>query len=433
MLSQPACSLGRQRIRALLLAFVTLVPSIALAQRDEVPSADRTRLDMFRPAERELLLPLVDQGPVYLARFRSRANEMPAASVLLRVDATPAEVAAIVANPAEYPRFMPALDEVRITRPAQGAGTQQLAYSWRWQIGVFDLAGDNEMTIYPGNATRGHRIDLRATGGDLGHGRFQWRVRPDPRDAGRTLLELGARIDTRDANYLADQLARGGTSVQRTITLSLATMMTLAVKREAEGRRRGARGTVEGELSPPTLDPGRFRPLLARGDLVHLRLDGDRLDRVLVYARMAAPPEPVDRLMRDPNEFGRALVQGSHAQVLREDDDGVLFEWGIPVPIVGVDGRMRLRESGELVEIDGVSGAMSGGRWRFRAIQAPHGEAEVFGWARFDPADTSALLRSIVLSDSDFGHGVEVSGQIMLVRSLRTRVRRVVTGEAGTW
>ncbi len=167
-----------------------------------------------------------------------------------------------------------------------------------------------------------------------------------------------------------------------------------------------------------------MRPLLEDGDLVFLDLDGETLSRVSALARSGAPRDVTESVMRDPEEFGRSLISGSSATVLETTDEGVLFEWGIPLPLVGVEGQMRLSEVGGEVRVDGVSGSLRSGKWRFTTHDYPGSDTAVFGYARYDMAETSRLVRRIIGQDADFSHGLAAATQVMVLRSLRNRAMR---------
>ncbi|MEM1417831.1 MAG: SRPBCC family protein [Myxococcota bacterium] len=402
-------------------ALVLAASPAALAQES---GADEASIRGFSPTELTLLDGALDRGPVILAQFREASHPLPSIVVALKVNAPPATVAEVIAAPEAYPRFMPALDSIRV-ESRQGI---QTAYSWRWQVSVFELEGRNSMTVYPGNATRGHRIDVRSLGGDMGEGRMRWRVRPD--GPGRSIVVLASRVDMRDANYLAEQLASGGTSVQRSITLSLATVMALGTQREAERRAGHVPAPPPAELpalARPDIDPLALTPLLARGDLVFMELVGDRVARVAFAGRAGVGEDDARAVMNDPEEFGQTLVNGSTAEILETGDDGSMrFSWGIPIPLVGLAGQMRLHPSAEdVVHVEGVSGALRSGAFHFDTVTFPWGEAALVGWARFDIRETSRLVRRIVDADRDFAKGLSAATQVMVVRSLRRRAMAV--------
>jgi hypothetical protein len=55
----------------------------------------------------------------------------------------------------------------------------------------------------------------------------------------------------------------------------------------------------------------------------------------------------------------------------------------------------------------------------------PSGEAVVLGWADFDPADASWLIRGMVADDPPLGHGIAGGTSIMVIRAIRSRAWRV--------
>jgi len=101
----------------------------------------------------------------------------------------------------------------------------------------------------------------------------------------------------------------------------------------------------------------------------------------------------------------------------------VKFDWEIPIPLLHVGGQMVLRPSASVVAVDGVSGTLSRGKWRFDTHIYRGGEAGVVAWAHFDPADSPKLIRKLIAGNTYFSHGFVAATQLAVMRSLRTRVR----------
>jgi hypothetical protein len=419
------------------LALGALLPgSRAHAQSPAASEAAETaRLSAFSSADRAALAPLLARGPVALVEF-TEGDALPALLLAAEVAAPAESVAAIVGDPAAYPRFMGVLDTVQVT----GRHTGSLSYDWTWRTAIFELRGSNVMTRSDppaGHPERGWRFGVRATGGDLGTGRFLWSVLPV--DATHSLVTLATRLDLRDANYLARQMSQASKSVNRSINLSLGFVMLLGVRHEAQrqaGHTPARLARPGAPLAPSGADLARLAPLLARGDLVALTLDGDALDHVTALARTGTGRDVVTPVVTDPRAFGSALMPGSHATVVGVDEPGAcaagticagratVFDWAIDIPIIGTNGRMRLTPAdavGDVVEVAGVSGAMHAGRWRVETHVQPWGEAVVVAVGRFDPGDTTWLLRGVVRSSADFGAGLAASAELMLVRAIRAR------------
>jgi hypothetical protein len=402
------------------LIVLTAWSTTALAERQtgEV-DASVARLGAFSPEERALLAPYLSQGPVLLTEFLNRQTDLPAVIYAARIRAPAKTVADVIGKPSDYPSFMGALTSVDV----QEINGQMRAFDWTWGVTLFSLTGHNVMTSYTGSATRGYRFDIRTTGGDLGIGRVMWRVYPE--GPNKSLVVFSSRLDMRNANYITRQLASEGNAVNRTINVAVAMVTLLEVKAEAE-RRAGT--YVNGiyatkPLRRPRVDMRALRPLLGRGDLVLLDLDGDTLQSVAVVGRSGSSVGRVRRVMLDPEEFGQSLLHGTCAEVLEHTEEGVRFQWEIPIPLLHVGGQMVLRPSPTVIAVDGISGTLSKGQWRFDTHRYPGGEAGVIAWATFDPADSPKLIRKLIAGNTHFSHGFVAATQLAVMRSLRSRVR----------
>jgi len=409
-------------MRRFLTVFILLAAwSTSALAENQTGQVDATvaRLGALNPQERALLAPYLAQGPVVLTEFLNRQTDLPAVIYAARIHAPPETVAGVIGKPSDYPHFMRALTSVDV----QTVNGQMMAFDWTWGVTLFSLTGYNVMTTYPGDATRGYRFDIRTTGGDLGIGRVMWRVYPEGRD--KSLIVFSSRLDMRDANYITRQLASEGNAVNRTINVAVAMVTLLEVKAEAE-RRAGT--SIDGRfatkaLRRPRVDMNALHPLLGRGDLVFMDLDGDTMQSVTVVGRSGASVGRVRRVMLDPEEFGKSLLHGTCAEVTERTDQGTKFEWEIPIPLLHVGGEMVLRPSPTVIAVDGISGTLSKGQWRFDTHRYPGGEAGVVAWATFDPADSPKLIRKLIAGNTHFSHGFVAATQLAVMRSLRTRAR----------
>jgi hypothetical protein len=407
-----------QRFLTVFILLVAWSTTALAADRSAKVDASVARLGALSPDERALLAPYIAQGPVVLTEFQNRQTDLPAVIYAARIHAPAKTVAQVIGKPSDYPGFMRALTSVDV----QAVNGQMMAFDWTWGVTLFSLTGHNVMTTYPGDSTRGYRFDIRTTGGDLGIGRVMWRVYPEgPK---KSLIVFSSRLDMRDANYITRQLASEGNAVNRTINVAVAMVTLLEVKTEAE-RRAGTH--VDGKfaskpLRRPRVDMRALHPLLARGDLVFMDLDGDTMQSVTVVGRSGASVRRVRRVMLDPEVFGQSLLHGSCAEVIERTNQGVKFEWEIPIPLLHVGGEMMLRPSPTVVAVDGISGTLSKGRWRFDTHRYPGGEAGVIAWAAFDPADSPKLIRKLIAGNTHFSHGFVAATQLAVMRSLRTRV-----------
>lgn len=409
-------------MRRLLLIVVVLSAWSATAFAENKTSkvdASVARLGTLSPDELGLLAPHLAQGPVILTEFANRQTDLPAVIYAAEIHAPAKTVASVIGNPRQYPSFMSALTEVDVT----AVNGQMLAFDWTWGVSLFSMTGHNVMTSYPGNDERGYRFDIRTIGGDLGIGRVMWRVYP--KGAKKSVIVFSSRLDMRDANFITRQLSAEGNAVNRTINVAVAMVTLLEVKAEAErrvGTHVGAKFRAQ-PLNRPYVNMNALKKLLSRGDLVLMDLDGETMQKVTVVGRAGASVGRVRRVMLDPEEFGKSLLHGNCAEVIDRSAQGIRFEWEIPIPLVHVGGEMVLRPSPTVIAVDGVSGTLSKGKWRFDTHRYRGGEAGVVAWATFDPSDSPKLIRKLIAGNTYFSHGFVAATQLGVMRSLRERVR----------
>lgn len=400
----------------LLVALVGLHASTAAAQR-----ARDAPLRGFTTAELTRIAPLLEQGIVGLVEL-PHGELVPGIHLAATVEAPAEVVRDVLVRPAGYPSFMPAVSEV-VEHERHG---DVVGFTWRWRTSVFTLGGDAMLTRFdprPAERERGYRVVVERTRGDLGQGREVWRVLP--RGPSRTLVLVSTRMDLRDANYLTRQMASASLSLNRSINLAMGLGMLTRVRIEAERRAGFARGPSEAPFGPPTLDVVALDPMLRRGDLVVVEVDGADLRQSSVVSRLPHPEDAVRRIMLDPVAFTQALIAGSRADIRERGEDGVRFDWVVDLPIVGTGGAMVLREHEDrTIHLDAVGGAMNGGAWRFRTRTLPTGATAVVGWARFDVGTANFLLRAIVDADASLRPGLSAATEIMMARALRIRLER---------
>jgi hypothetical protein len=408
-----------RRFLTFLILVVAWSAGVRAEQKSGKADASVAALGSLSPDERRLLAPHLAHGPVILTEFQNSQTDLPAVIYATRIHAPAETVAAVVGEPADYPRFMRALTSVEVRAVDDG----MVAFDWTWGVTLFSMTSRNVMTIYPGNPERGYRFDVRTLGGELGIGRVMWRIYPE--GPGESLVVFSSRLDMRDANYITRQLASEGSAVNRTINVSVAMVTLLEVKAEAE-QRAGTYVDAKFRLKPlrrPEVDMEALHGLLGRGDLVIMDLDGETMQSVAVVGRSGASVARVRRVMLDPAEFGKSLLHGSCAEVIERTEQGVRFEWEIPIPLLHVGGQMMLRPSSTVIAVDGISGTLSKGQWRFDTHRYRGGEAGVIAWATFDPSDSPKLIRRLIAGNTYFSHGFVAATQLSVMRSLRTRVR----------
>lgn len=406
-----------------LILAIALLGSAAQAQAEsrKAPAYDarRDRLEGLNKTELAGLAPLLDQGPVALVEFADmQADQLPAINIALRVNVAADALTKLITDPANYPHFMPTMDSVKVLARDRNA----IVYEWSFDLAVLHLTGRNTMTIYPKppGQDAATRITIDSDEGDMGRGRFLFRVYPQGPQ--QSLLVVAMRLDLREANYVARQMAKAARSINRSANLALTMSMVLHLRREAE-RRAGyqpSEPTLRG-LDKPGYDLRAIAPLLSRGDLVFFNMSGEQLNQISVVGAIDQSIDKVGATMRDANAFGSSLVPGSAAKIIAQADGVTTFDWAIDLPLVGVSGRMQMREQAPVMAIDATSGALQGGRWLFE-LSAPNPQVTVVtGWARFDFSNSTWLLEKILKADRFFGVGMTGASEVMLVRALRSR------------
>jgi hypothetical protein len=401
-------------LAAVFVGLLSLLGAHANAEADALTQ----RLEALDDQERALLAPHLKRGPVALVEL-AHGDVLPSVLVAVQVEA-PAELAAsVIGTPGDYPKFMRTLDHVEVLSKT----ATQTAYKWTWQTGVLFLEGENRMTAFAppkGKPELGHRISVKSERGQLGEGRLLWRVLPLGKQ--RSLVMLSMRIDMRDANFVMRQLDAAARSVNRSVNIALSYVMMLGVKREAE-RRAGHPSPLPEQvaLEAPKVDLPKLTKLLGRADLLLMELTPHGLGKLSIVGRTDLPRDKLLPIMNEPESFGKSLVPGSYARVVKREGNEKTFEWGIGLPLIGTSGTMTMRDDNGTLAIDAVDGAMKGGKWRFDIPTLPSGEAVVVGYSQFDISKSSWLIEKITSLDPVMGHGLAAATQVMLVRALRKR------------
>jgi hypothetical protein len=153
---------------------------------------------------------------------------------------------------------------------------------------------------------------------------------------------------------------------------------------------------------------------------VFFDMTGDRLDQIAVFGVIHERRELVRQVMLDADSFGAALLPGSAAKVVSRSGPLTTFEWNIDLPLIGVAGRMQVRDADPLISVDAVQGALAGGRWNFETRALTKDATLLASWASFDVRNSTWLVRALADADPYLGHGIGAASEIMLERALRT-------------
>jgi carbon monoxide dehydrogenase subunit G len=348
-------------------------------------------------------------------------DQLPAVNIAVPIHASAETVTRVLTDPAGFPRFMPTLDRVAIVAKHDTS----IVYDWAFDMAVLRLRGRNTMTIYPapkGKPDAAARVTIDSDEGDLGRGRMLFRVHPRGADS---LLVLSLRLDLREANFVARQVAKAARSVNRSANIGLAFSMALHTREEAERREHpnttAAVSTTAPALHKPAIDLPRLAPLLNRGDILLFENRGPVLDQLAAIGAIGQQQAKVQEVMHDAKAFGSSLVPGSKAEVVSHTGDVTTFDWKIDLPLLGVSGQMRMKDQGSLLTIDATDGALRGGRWQFELTPVNADATLVNGWAHFTFDDSSWLLEKLTSADPYLAQGMIGASELMLLRAVRTR------------
>lgn len=390
------------------------------AQAQAETKAQTERLDGLSKADLTLLAPELARGPVALVEFADMdRDQLPAVNIAVPIQASAEAVTRVLTDPASFPKFMPTLDRVEIVAKHDNS----VVYDWAFNLAILRMRGRNQMTIYPGRGpenARSTRVTIDSLEGDLGQGRMLFRVQPSGQND--SMLVVSLRLDLREANYVARQVAKAGRSVNRSANIALAFSMALHTQLEAERIEKRSRPVREPNgVHKPAVELARVAPLLHRGDLLLFETRAATLEQVSVLGVVTKGIDTVQHVMRDAKGFGSSLVPGSKAEVVAQKDAVTTFDWAIGLPLLGVSGQMRLQDEGQRLAIEATSGALTGGRWWFEATPVTPDATLVTGWARFDFQNSVWLLEKLVAADAYLGHGIAGASELMLLRAIRSR------------
>jgi hypothetical protein len=417
--------MSRTQLRYLACACATLLCVQAHAETRTPTKPSSAREDRLEGLSKDDLLrlgPELAAGPVALVEFSDmQADQLPAINIAVPVQARAELVTRIVSDPAGFPGFMPTLDSVKIVAKHDNS----IVYDWAFDLAVLHMQGRNVMTVYPapvGRADAASRITIDSEQGDLGRGRFLFRVHPRGE---ASLLVVSMRLDLREANFVARQVAKAARSINRSANVALAFSLALHVRSEAERQAKHppAAGLPRG-LRKPEIELARLAPLLNRGDLLFFSTSGVELDQIAVVGAVAQSEAKVQSVMHDAESFGSALLPGSTAKVVARDASSTTFDWAVALPLVGVSGRMRMEDKPPVLSVAATQGALSGGRWLFSLTPVTPEVTLVTSWARFDFSHSTWLLEKLVSADPYLGQGIIGASQIVLMRAVRARAAR---------
>lgn len=367
-----------------------------------------------RKLAKEGALVLVETGP----------DEAPAVLVTARVASSAFNVRNALMDVSGYPAWMPAHDRVQpyiTTMVASGP-----SYQWSWTLTAFTLRGHNFVHDYTQAPSRHYvrpvRVELRYASGQLGSGRFIWRI--DPISTTSCWVTIYAKLDLRKGDSVAKALTQTARSFNRSTEIGLALYMLQGVR-----DRLGVAHlhTVEPLQSMPELNQQMVRPLLDLGDILWVGLSAQKMQEVWAMGRTGMPYDKLKEILSEPKTFGRAMMRSTLANAEMLDSEETLLKWGLSIPLLGSSGLLRLDKKPDAeseIEVRAIEGAMKGGVWTFSSWQLPWGEGCLLGWAKFDAGDGFWLTRHLVEREPKWSSGLAVASEILSIRAIRAYLSR---------
>lgn len=397
------------RFYARLVSFVLLLTGVAA-------SASAQRVTGLSDTERAALMPLLERGIVAL--IQSNADRTLKQISLATIVRAPADaVFHLVATPELYPSYMPNISEVNVLERHEN----MLAYEWAWRGALLDLHGSNAVTLY-----RPNRVETTSTSGDLGRGKTRWDFYPLGPD--KSLVVESLFLDVRQANWITRQLVAADPSMMHAMNLSTGLVLMLGVKLRVEqqagvgdGKRPtggvSGRSPLDARLSVVT---PALLPLLNRGELALIENDAQgRLRQATVFGKINGTADAARTILRDPTGWPAVLPQVQSTEVTSRTDQEVLFDFELGLPVVNVEGKMKMQfPAGGNLTMEVPEGDMRGGRWMWE-FGAVDGQNIVAYSSRANIARANWLIGRLVQREPLFLHGLSCASNLIALHGLQ--------------
>lgn len=181
-------------------------------------------LDLQDGALIDTLSPLLEHGQ--LAIIESHADGTLRQIALLGAARTSAaRFREVVADPAQYPRFMPNISRQKVTKLPDG----DLKLDWTISTPVSSISGVALMRMSP------DAIDIEAIDGDVERSRMRWHFLD--RGPKRAVTIYYSYSDIRQASWLTRQLLKAEPLLEHGMVAAAGTVAMTAMSARAEGRR----------------------------------------------------------------------------------------------------------------------------------------------------------------------------------------------------
>ncbi|MBL8603936.1 MAG: SRPBCC family protein [Myxococcales bacterium] len=366
-------------------------------------------------ADLEALRPLLARGPAFLARDPD-AGPNARITLVARTAASPERLRGVIANPAEYPSFMPILNGVEMISTR---GSRQ-AFRFHVAAPVFDVTALCNL-----HQVSERRVDVAITQSEAGPGVSRWDFNAEP--DGGTLFSLATWGDPSQGHWILRQVARRSPTAVAGMNIAVGSVLALGAMRRAEilsGQSlpvRPSEGVADaGPLAPPP--PGPWLWLSHEQAVVSMKLRADgAIEQVTVASYTQAAPDLVLRRLREVSNYPR--IWGSFRSVdvqppaAGEGEDNVRFQSHVQTALTRLDGEQRMRVEGNTVWHEGVSGDFAGSSHRWDIVADPAGGTVVLLTGGSDMNRAGTLTRVLIGMDPWLAVGFAGSWKIVWLRN----------------
>jgi hypothetical protein len=291
------------------------------------------------------------------------------------VAAPPAQVMAVLLDPARYRAIIPGLVRLDVGRAATGATT----LGWELEVPLFNLEG--RLTL----RGRADGVEMDLIDGDLAPGRIVFTVLPRP---GGSTLVVDVQLDIENSTWLLRRIMARSPVGQPAALAASAYVALRGVALRAERANDGRAWRPITPMTPPPVwrpDPrplgaGALAPLRARGPLaIVARAASQRLDGVAMVVSIARPIATVAARLRDPQSW--LAFPGWHTVRVRPGPYGAGADVEDNLPLADFDASWNA-EPGPLPRWTASAGDTHGAR---------------LGWAIFPGASGADALAALLL------------------------------------
>lgn len=413
--------------RATLLLGLAVVPQL-VAAAEAAPYELRTLDDAAVLG----LVPLLERGEAALIESKPNGHLRQVALFAL-VNASPKQVMAVVADAANYPKFISHIDYAEVIQRAGKVSKVK----WQLKTPVVTVGGVHKVV----DARPGH-LRYRVLSGDLKTGVWRWEAVPVS-GGRRSVAVLYTYADLRDSHWVLEKLIALKPDLEHAAVIAGNLVQLKGVATEAERRAGTLRRTARPDMDrwrpaklrslAPLLRGGTgraMRRLLLRGEvaLVQSRRGG-RLEQAVVVGVVERPPAEVAATVNDVERYPEFMPSVEKVEIRMREGLHVKYNAHYDIPLFSMEVETELKPiSAHRMALRITGGDLKRGRygWEFlpldggeRTLAMFHGNADI--------RSQGFLMRALVDQEPFLEHGLNVGIQLVAVRAVDQRTEAAPT------